>query len=323
MEAMAVNGIDTAVEKCSVPYCNTEGTVGKELVVVQKQDPLRGTKRQVRCSPCNSAQARVKRVCKMDPDAKAKYIDLTTDGKEKFMIKMIEENLVGDKLRQVLTETVSWCRHQRSMQHQESNGNFYTEKQIRGDKELETDEAEAILLSLNTMVCAVTGKTLYWKPKYSMGLSKSEELSDMRKRELESEEKMKQTKKNKAKREPAEPGVDDQEEIDIPPAQKARLEACVPKIEEIAFDLARELASAKDPERKDLIAQAVITNGDTTNQAIEETIARVKNVLNTMKTKKGEIAELFASIKTESSDAKKIKKKISDDLKYAAEAAGA
>ena len=284
-----------ATEKCCQPLCNVEGTVGKELVLIQAADAIKGTVRQTRCRQCNNGMGRLRRFLKEDIAAKADYTELSVEGKSKFMAKVSSQGLAGDNLKKVLSETVSWTRVQKQSANFSAQGTFKSEKALREDPELDPDTVQALLRNSPNMECQVTLETLYWRPTYSMGHENREEATEVRKRMLESEEIIKAKKKPNVKVERVnQPAAADADAIDVelPPAQKTRLEKCVPKIEQQQHQLLQQLATVKAPEREGQVGSHVLKKAEKTNKTLEQIVEQSRGIIDANKCKKGE--DVFA-----------------------------
>ena len=282
------------IEKCSQSLCDVEGEVGNELVLIQDADPIKGTVRQTRCRRCNNGMGRLKRFLSAESDAKDEYTELSVEGRQKFIAKVSVEGLAGDKLKQALTESVSWTRVQKQTANFTAQGNFQTEKALRAEPDADAETVEAILKNSPTMQCQITNNTLYWKPIYSMGHDKTEESIEVRKRTLESEENIKAKKRPNVKKERAELGaaIDvaaaaARPDVDLPPAQKIRLEKCVPKIEEQQHQLVQQLAIARAPEREGQVGDKVLEKADKTNKTLEDIREKCRAIIDANKCAKG------------------------------------
>ena len=271
------------METCSSPLCNVQGTIATNLVLVKNEDPVKGYKRQVRCKECNSAQGRVTRFLKDQGNA-AEYLQLSKQGKEDFKLKIAREGLVGDKLKQLLTETVTWAKIQKSCRMFSAQGDFVTENTLRSDPKLDDEEKDAIIANTNTMVCKVTSKTLYWKPYYTMSLSNTQETVESKKRELESEEKIKPQKAPKqAKREIK----DEAGQGEVPPAPQEPIIKPIPQPQlerlgkahlvasALADKLGEQIVVAKAPDHTGVVAPMVLKQNDEWSAKFEDLIGQM------------------------------------------------
>ena len=277
------------METCCAPLCQTTGTVGTNLVLVKAEDPIKGYKRQVRCNECNNATGRIKRFLADSSEDKSEYTRFGKDTKAKFLQKVSQEGLVGDKLKQVLTETATWCKIQKSTRNFKAEGKFATEKEIRDDPKLEEEDKEAIIANTETIQCKFTGKTLYWKPEYSMGWESKTETLSSKKRELEYEEKLKPNKIIKAPKAPKRELTNGEEEKPkpIPPAQLERLGKVALAATTMADKLAQKIADAKSPDRQGAVAPLVMEQLDKHSKTMEEAISKIEKLTQSTEAKTG------------------------------------
>ena len=130
-----------------------------------------------------------------------------------------------------------------------------------------------------------------------MGHENREEATEVRKRMLESEEIIKAKKKPNVKVErvnqPAAADADaDAIDVEVPPAQKTRLEKCVPKIEEQQHQLLQRLATVEAPEREGQVGSHVLKKAEKTTKKLEQIVEQSRGIIDANKCKKGE--DVFA-----------------------------
>jgi len=279
-------------EHCSAALCKVEGTVGEELVLIQVDDPITGRKRQVRCKTCNSAMGRLKRFLKDESEAKALYSELDKEGKHKFLNQIAESSLVGPKIKSLLTETVTWVRIHRKTTSYSTKGEFFTEKCLREDKDLDEDDVKAIMEGSHNITCQITGKKRYWKPSYEMEEKTAEEDTEQKKREVESEQAIKAPKQKKAKKALPDRAADDvvnpdqEKQVPVTEGQRARLTKIVQKFEEQIAELAGRITEASAPDC-DFVAKKVIDKAEDVSAKVEVTVREAKGIIEKGSFKKG------------------------------------
>ena len=116
------NAAAEAKETCSVANCDTVGVVGQELVLITDNDPVRNTRRQVRCKACNNAMGKIKRLCKGDTDLAENYHQLDAEHRGEFLKKAAKGRLIGDALKKCLHECILWSRIKKNSTKFEATG---------------------------------------------------------------------------------------------------------------------------------------------------------------------------------------------------------
>ena len=213
-------------------------------------------------------------------------------------------------------------------------GDFHTAEHLDLLMADRPDERDAIKANSHTMICTITGKTMHWKPTYSLCISNEETDSMTQKREVEGEQAIKKaTAKQLASLEAAEAGRAVEGGEPPPPKKRKttnsddtpkplneavtkRLEKVIPKLEDSILKITTKLATAETPEKAGLVGIQVLAKAKQIKTDLEEALKEATSLYTLKRARKGEAASVFDLVKQASAQVKQICTKIEEDVGF-------
>ena len=296
-----------------------------EVTLKQKADTLKGTYDQFQCKGCGALHGRICRRCKVCPDTVEGFREVSPDSRADFMKK--HQGLFGKDLDKAMVETLSVSRVNRSTAAFRSNGVFEDIHGPKGIKERLKDEPEKLQNILDNgrrITCPVTKFEQVWVPTHSLDLANEEILSEEKKRKMDAastikrEKKPKTTKKNvKGEGEDGHPGESGEGETEvqmcsIAPGHLKRLQANIPKLEDVLLALSTAVTNISAPDLAGNIGPTQLDKAKSIVTDFTAMLDKCKDLDSKKTAPKGSMPEFFKSAGKMSDDAKTMTKKIED-----------
>ena len=269
---------------------------------------------------CNNGNGRFRTCIAKSAEMKSMFSTFDKDAKAKFLQDVSDKGMTPEGMKLHLVETYNVQKTFKTVTKIKEEGDFFTEKELREDDTLEEGDADNIIDKGVTVTCKVTGRIKYWKPKYTMENSQTEEVIEMQRIEAEKESHIKgepKAKKPKVEKPKEEQNKIVAGELALTEAQITRVDKQIPKLEHTLHELVTSLAGADAPNKKDYVSAGVQTKAKTLAQSLEITIAAAKEVKEKNACTKEAMKTLFEAMKEQTTNAKSLKQKIDSDLEFA------
>ena len=173
--------------------CNSEVPKDK-TVKVQKEDPIKGTNDQFRCSMCNNQRSKVSRMIAAK-GLENGYKHMNAEERKQFQKDC--QGLCGAALAKQLTDSITRATVRRITECTNEDGTFEFEEKVKEDFASTPDYLKILLEKAPRTNCVHTGVELIMVPKYTYQRKVEDIMEKREKLHLESEQAIKKVKVEK------------------------------------------------------------------------------------------------------------------------------
>ena len=265
-------------------------------MVIQKGDPIKGTKDQRRCKKCHATSHRLHELVTQEGITKDHLKELSPEDRAEFMANA--QDLCGKDLAKALTETVVYSRLRRESNSLHTKGQFKPLDEAEADYRHKPEAWENLKKNAPRLRHQYTLEELIWCPHYDMSNLLEDISSESRQRQVESETKVKRARI--AKEKPAVPSTDEPNRAKIAPipeGQLKRLAASFTKMQQLQLSMSALLVEAEQDAVKENIPPKTLTEAKNALGMLDNLVEKADGMQKEKMAAQGQMKSLFQDIK--------------------------